>query len=162
MDFVKSWEKFRPNLYNDLADNCTIGYGELVHYGRCTYVNEPAEYLAGITEARATQILHDRFALEFVPAVRSAVAVPMRQHQFDAIVSFVYNIGVPKFLRGGPGGTPSGVLKALRARRFVDVPGEIMKWVNAKQKGKMKRSRGLVRRRTAEAVMFRTGAYHNN
>jgi GH24 family phage-related lysozyme (muramidase) len=147
VEFVKSWEGFSATLYNDQAGHCTIGYGELVHYGPCNGT-EPAEFRAGITEARATQLLRDQADLRFVPAVRQLVIVPLRQHQFDAIVSFVYNIGVNGFSR-------SGVLLALNTRRFVDAQNEILRWNRA---GGVV-SPGLANRRAAEVRLFRIGIY---
>jgi GH24 family phage-related lysozyme (muramidase) len=147
VDFLKSWEAFRARLYDDQAGHCTIGYGELVHYGPCNGT-EPAEFRAGITEARATQLLRDQTDLRFVPAIRQLVLVPLRQHQFDAIVSFVYNIGVNAFSR-------SGVLLALNTRRFIDAQTEIRRWNRAG--GAV--SSGLVNRREAEVRLFRIGIY---
>lgn len=40
LDFIKAWEKFSSKLYDtDGANACTIGYGHLVHKGKCHRTN---------------------------------------------------------------------------------------------------------------------------
>jgi hypothetical protein len=74
----------------------------------------------------------------------NALGVPLNQNQFDALVSFTYNLG--------PGWTvqKTGIRDALKARRYRDVPREMKKWVKAGGKTLP----GLVRRRNAEARLF--------
>ena len=70
----------------------------------------------------------------------NGLGVPLNQNQFDALVSFTYNLG--------PGWTvqKTGIRDALRARRYKDVPREMKKWVKAGGRTLP----GLVRRRNAE------------
>jgi peptidoglycan hydrolase-like protein with peptidoglycan-binding domain len=74
----------------------------------------------------------------------NALGVPLNQNQFDALVSFTYNLG--------PGWTveKTGIRDALRARRYRDVPREMQKWVKANGQTLP----GLVRRRKAEGRLF--------
>lgn len=61
---IAEFEGFRPNLYNDAANNCTIGFGTLVHMG-CINGSEPEEFLRGISRERGLEMLKqasDRFA----------------------------------------------------------------------------------------------------
>ena len=140
---IAEFEGLRQRLYNDPAGHCTIGIGHLVHRGRCNG-NEPASFKRGITRDQAYQLLQ-RDAARMEKAV-NALGVPLNQNQFDALVSFTYNLG--------PGWTvqKTGIRDALRARRYRDVPREMMKWVKAGGQTLP----GLVRRRKAEGRLFAT------
>src|SRR5918995_4220849 len=89
--FIARFEGFRSNLYDDAAGHCTIGYGHLVHRGRCDG-SELAELRAGISEERALQLLRADAAAA-ADAVGRSVSVPLTEHQFDALVSFTFNVG---------------------------------------------------------------------
>jgi lysozyme len=75
--------------YNDQAQNCTYGVGTLAHIGPCT----PEELQRPVTMAQVD--------LSLAGGVRSAESVVRRgvpdqqltQDQFDALVSYVYNVG---------------------------------------------------------------------
>jgi lysozyme len=71
--------------------------------------------------------------------------VQLSQGQFDALVSFAYNVGVGAFGK-------STLLKRVNAGRFEDVPAEFMKWTRG---GGIELS-GLVRRRRAEVKLWRS------
>jgi len=144
--FIGRFEGFRGSLYNDAAGNCTIGYGHLVHRGRCNG-SEPAEFKKGIGEQQAEELLRTD-AQTAADAVRRFVHVPLNQAQFDALVSFVYNLGAGAF-------EGSTLLKDLNARNFAAVPGQLEQWVHAG--GQV--LAGLVARREAEARLFTTGRY---
>jgi GH24 family phage-related lysozyme (muramidase) len=138
---ISEFEGMRERLYNDPAGHCTIGIGHLVHRGRCNG-NEPAEFKRGITRGRAYQLLQTD-SKRFENAV-NGLGVPLNQNQFDALVSFTYNLGP------GPIVEKTGIRAALKARRYKDVPREMKKWVKAGGKTLP----GLVRRRNAEARLF--------
>jgi lysozyme len=145
--FIGRFEGFRSHLYNDAAGHCTIGYGHLVHHGNCNG-SEPAEFKHGISEQEAERLLrHD--AQSAADAVHQLVHVPLNQHQFDALVSFVYNLGAGAF-------AGSTLLKDLNAHKFSAVPGQLEQWTHAG--GRV--LPGLVTRRKAEARLFTTGHYH--
>ena len=144
--FIGRFEGFRAQLYDDAAGHCTIGYGHLVHHGPCNG-SEPAEFVAGITEPRAAQLLQQD-ASAAAAAINRSVTVPLSQHQFDALVSFVFNVGTGAF--GG-----STLLRRLNAGEHAAVPTELNKWVNAGGQ----RLQGLVNRRAAEGALFSNGTY---
>lgn len=144
--FIGRFEGFRSQLYDDAAGHCTIGYGHLVHRGNCDG-SEPAEFQAGITEQRAIELLQEDAAVA-AAAINAAVAVPLEQHQFDALVSFVFNVGTGAFNR-------STLLRRLNASDYDAVPSELNKWVNAGGQ----RLQGLVTRRAAEGALFQNGTY---
>jgi GH24 family phage-related lysozyme (muramidase) len=139
--FIAEFEGMRERLYNDPAGHCTIGIGHLVHKGRCNG-SEPAEFKRGITRDQAYALLQ-RDAQRMEKAV-NGLGVPLNQNQFDALVSFTYNLGPAWTVQ------KTGIRDALRARRYRDVPREMRKWVYAN--GKV--LPGLVRRRKAEGRLF--------
>jgi lysozyme len=145
--FIGRFEGFRARLYDDAAGHCTIGYGHLVHLGHCNG-SEPAEFKRGISEQEAEELLR-RDAQTAADAVRHSVRVSLDQAQFDALVSFVYNLGAGAF-------ESSTLLKDINAHNFAAVPGQLEEWVHAG--GQV--LPGLVTRRKAEARLFETGKYH--
>jgi lysozyme len=144
--FIGRFEGFRGALYNDPTGHCTIGYGHLVHRGRCNG-NEPAEFRDGISTARGVQLLKSDAGVA-ATAVNRHVAVKLSQQQFDALVSFTFNVGAGAF-------RDSTLLNRLNAGRFDAVPGQLRLW----NKGGGVVLPGLVRRREAEAKLFTTGPY---
>ena len=78
-------------------------------------------------------------------AVNQHVHVPLTQHQFDALVSFVFNLGAGNF-------RTSTLLKKLNARDYDGAAQEFGRWVQAGGKTLP----GLVRRREAESALFLT------
>lgn len=145
-EFIGSFEGFSATLYDDPAGHCTIGYGHLVHLGNCDG-SEPPEFKKGITKKRAAQLLREdaRAAAE---TIEDAVAVEMSQVQFDALVSFCFNVGSGNF-------RASTLLKKLNAGKARAVPSELNRWVFAGGK----KLDGLIRRRRAEGRLFATGDY---
>ena len=144
LDLIKRHEGFRPYAYDDFAPNrparqpirgtLTIGYGE----------TQGVSIGDTITEEAAADQLMRRLRRDFEPAVRRLVTVDLEQHQYDALVSFVYNVGEGNFAR-------STLLRRVNARRFGEVPAQFMRWT----KSKGVELRGLVRRRRDEAEMWR-------
>ena len=80
---------------------------------------------------------------EYEGYINDLVTVPLQQHQFDALVAWVYNLGVGNLLS-------STLLVKLNAGEYEDVPHEIQRWNKAA--GEV--LEGLVRRRKAEALLF--------
>ena len=79
--------------------------------------------------------------------VKKYVNVPLTQSQYDALTSFVFNLGGGAF-RG------SSLLRLLNQGKYDECPEQIMRWNKAKVDGKLTPLRGLTRRRTAEAAIF--------
>lgn len=144
--FIAQFEGFRANLYNDAAGHATIGFGHLVHRGRVDG-SEPAEFKAGISRERALKLLRTD-AQGAGSTIERAVTVPLNQAQFDALVSFVFNVG-------GGALQKSTLLRRLNAGEFDAVPAELAKWNKAG--GRV--LPGLTRRREAEGRLFSTGRY---
>jgi GH24 family phage-related lysozyme (muramidase) len=146
VEFVKGWEGFIPKLYNDPAGHCTVGYGTLVHKGNCDGRDSEQPYLNGVSKDEATQLLASELARK-QKAVSSAVKVALNQNQYDALVSFAYNVGASAF-------QSSTLVKLLNQGKYDAVPGELKKWTKARKDGQLIDLPGLVRRRGAEAALF--------
>ena len=145
LELIAGFEGWRADLYEDVAGHCTIGYGHLVHQGNITAADKKGPFGKGITKEQGMALLH-KDAQRMVQAVRDCVTVPLSQGQFDALVSFTFNVGAGALRR-------STLVKRINAGER-DVAGEFLKWNKAG--GKV--YAGLTRRRTAEAAMFTGGA----
>ena len=96
-----------------------------------------------ITRVEADAILA-RDLIRFEDAVKRLVKVPLTQNQFDALVSFVFNVGEGAF-KG------STLLRRLNAGDYTEASSEFGRWNKAS--GNV--LAGLTRRRAAEANLFR-------
>ena len=139
--FIARFEGFRGQLYNDAANHCTIGYGHLVHRGPIDG-SEPAEFRAGISQERALELLQED-AAEAAAAVKRSVKVPLSQAQFDALVSFAFNVGNGAF-------RDSTLLRLLNEANYGAVEAQLARW----NKAGGRTLQGLVRRREAEWKLF--------
>ena len=100
------------------------------------------------TRAQAEEALRRELA-KHEAAVTRLVTVDLKQGQFDALVSFSYNVG-----SGALGG--STLLKKLNAGDNAGACAEFGKWDKATVNGKRVALRGLTIRRAMEAAMFAT------
>ncbi|MFN9790543.1 MAG: lysozyme [Holosporales bacterium] len=137
LDLIKQFEGFSPTVYICPAGYPTIGYGHVVK------MQERERFASGITAEQAETLLRqDVQTAEY--AVLRLIAVPLTDGQFDALVSFTFNLG-------------AGALQRSTLRRKVNrgdhaaVPAEFRKWVWAGGR----RLEGLVMRRRAEIVRYR-------
>jgi lysozyme len=145
LNFIAEHEGIRYNLYNDPAGHCTIGIGHLVHNGNCDGSDtSEQEFLGGITRDQAFELLRSDVAIA-EQAVNTHVIVPLTQAQFDALVSFTYNLGAGNF-------QSSDLLKKLNAGQYDAVPQELNRWVY----GGGKILPGLVTRRQDEGELFQS------
>lgn len=132
-DFLKSYEKFRPTAYKPTPkDKWTCGYGHTTGVTQYTTCTMP----------QAIMWLEQDVASAAI-AVNTHVTVPLTQEQFDALVSFVFNVGVEAFV-------DSTLLRLLSAGNYSGAAGEFPKW--DKQAGE--ELEGLEKRRLAEQRRF--------
>lgn len=142
LSLVKQFEGFEPKWYPDPAHGWkvpTIGYGHTDAAGPPKYATTKNLVLS---EAEATEILRNDLQ-KYADAVSKAVTVPLNDNQFDALVSWCYNVG--------PGAVAKSTLvRKLNAGNYAAVPLELAKW----NKAGGKTLKGLTRRRAAEAARF--------
>lgn len=143
LQLIASFEGFSPTLYNDPSGNCTIGYGFLVHLGKCDGSPSEAPWRQGITEAQGRALLADKVQ-SYADAVARTTRTDLTEHQFDALVSLCYNIGPGGYLN-------SSVRTAVNARG--DVCAELRKYVYGSDGIAYA---GLIRRRNAECALYNT------
>lgn len=141
IELIKAHEGLRLEAYPDPAHGwkvATIGYGHTSAAG-------PPKVERGmkITEAGADAILRQDLA-KFEGYVTDAVKVPLNQNEFDALVSFTFNLG-PGNLRS------STLLRKLNAGDRAGAADEFLKW----DKAGGKKLAGLTKRREAERALFR-------
>jgi len=132
ISLIKKFEGCEYNAYKCAADVLTIGYGHTKDVKEGDLV----------TQQEAENLLTKDLE-EFEESVIEAVDMPMSQHQFDALVSWTFNLG-PSNLNS------STMLKVLNKGDYEDVPAQIKRWNKAG--GKV--LEGLTRRREAEALLF--------
>ena len=134
VNFIKKFESCRLTAYKCQAGVWTIGYGH-------TKGVKPGQK---ITKATAEKYLKNDIK-EFENVVRKNVKVPISQNQFDALVSFAFNVGANNFKK-------STLLKLLNKGDYEGAAKQFDKWVYANGQ----RSNGLIARRRDERRMFNT------
>ena len=142
-------EKFEGCLLkasNKLDGVWTIGYGQT---GR--YYGKRVRKGMTTTKALAHAWLRDHSIKTYETAVAKAVKVPINQNQFDALVSFTYNVGVGALKQ-------STALRKLNAGDYAGAADALTMWT--KFKGKV--LAGLVRRRKEERALFLTPVTQTN
>ena len=131
---VEAFEGFRSRPYRDAVGVWTIGYGETKNIGPGT---------PPISQAQAEKLLRSRIARDYEPSVNN-LHVPLNQNQFDALVSFVYNLG-PGVL------SPSSTMGArLRSHNYSGAADAFVLYTHAGGRVLL----GLVNRRRAERALF--------
>jgi lysozyme len=133
-DLIISFEGIRLEAYKCPAGVWTIGVGSTV----------PAVHAGEVITKQQALARFDKDLTKFENAVDRLVKVPLTQNQFDALVSFTFNVGEGALAK-------STLLKKLNAGDYDAVPTELMRWT----KGGGRELPGLVRRRRAEAAMWR-------
>lgn len=131
---IEEFEGFRSHPYRDPVGVWTIGYGSTKGVGP----NTPP-----VTRAQARARLKREVDAVYGAAV-NRLGLPLNQNQFDALTSFVYNVG--------PGALSSstGIGRALRRRDWRAAADELLRW----DKAGGRTLPGLTRRRRAERALF--------
>lgn len=141
---LKREEGLRLKAYQDEAGVWTIGYG---HTGADVFAGQE------ITEAQADALLKNDLA-RFEKAVSESTAtmIPLSQHEYDALVSFAFNVGVGAF-------KTSTLLKKFNAGEKLEAAKEFDRWVYITQNGNKVVSFVLQARRGRERNLFLNGIY---
>lgn len=136
LELIKSHEGLRLSAYQDVAGVWTIGYGN-------TSTAKPGMI---ITQEQAERLLMNDVE-QFENAVNNLVRVTLNQNQFDALVSFTFNLGRGALYR-------STLLRKLNVGDYAGAASEFGRWVNAGGKPWP----GLIRRRQEERELFESPA----
>lgn len=135
------------HYYNDLANNCTFGIGTLAHSGPCT----TEELQRRVSEQQVNAQLEGRVRTAEATVRNGVPTFQLTQGQFDALVSFAYNVGAggaATALAAANRGQTGDVAVQMNARVYVhhrDAQGH---------RGPPVRVQGLVNRRQREAAPF--------
>lgn len=148
LDFIERHEVLREKVYQDSAGNPTIGYGHRI------WPSEAEDFRQPIDKDTARQLLSMDVELAEQAVRRHAKDVPLTQNEYDALVSFVFNVG-----GGQKGFAGSSVLGQLKAGDYRAAAEEMSKWVHITKDGKPALVPGLVSRRNDEQSLFRDGKY---
>ena len=135
---IKQYEGFIAKPYLCPAGVPTIGYG-------ATYYTDGRKVMlrdAPISEADADKLL-DKMLGKYEDAVNRYVQVPINQNQFDALVSFCYNLGQESLRK-------STLLKKVNSKDYNGAADQFLRWNRAG--GKV--LAGLTNRRTDERKLF--------
>jgi GH24 family phage-related lysozyme (muramidase) len=137
-EMIKAWEGLHCRAYKALPSEryYTIGYGH------CSPEVKKGQY---ITVKEAEQLLKNDVAQ--YSQLLAAVNPTLLQHQYDVLISLIYNIGWHNFIT-----SMTGVVTASLNRKTtpIDVARRIILWVRSGEKVVL----GLQRRRVMEANYF--------
>ncbi|QBQ41221.1 lysozyme [Sphingobacterium psychroaquaticum] len=142
LSLIKKFEGFFPKPYKDPIGIPTIGYGVIKYPdGKKVTMQD-----AALTEKQASDMLAQLLTQTYEKDVLRLVKKPLTQNQFDALVSFTYNLG-------GANLGKSTLLKKVNANpNDPSIASEFVKWNLAG--GKV--FAGLTRRRKEEAALYFT------
>ena len=129
---IKEFEGLRLKAYKCPGGVWTIGYGHTagVKHGMVISERQAEEYL------KADLIAFEKYL--------NGLGLALNQNQFDALISFIYNVGKGNF-------TNSTLLRKVRANpQDNSIMDEFLRWVYSK--GRV--LPGLQRRRLAEMKLY--------
>jgi len=132
--FVKQQEGLSLKPYRD-AGGYSVGYGHFLG-------SEPGPT---ITRERAEAYLNADLA-KAAREVNTRVRAPLSQSQFDALVSFVFNVGTGAFAK-------STLLRKLNAEDYTGAAQEFRRWIYSQGNAVV----ALINRRKAERELFERG-----
>ncbi len=141
LNLIKSFEGFVSTPYMPTPEDVpTIGYGTTVYPSgkRVSLKDGP------VSESKATEYLANDVR-ECEQVIGLIVKVALTQNQFDALVSFIYNVGSTAFRK-------STLVKLLNGGDYRGAADQLLRW----DKQGIKTLAGLTRRREAERKLFLT------
>jgi len=139
LDLIKEFESFKSKPYLCPSQKATIGFGSTYYPDGKKVTLQDKE----ITEEKAFEILEYIANKDFGSNINKVVKVPLNQNQFDALVSFAYNIGNGNF-------NSSTLLRWLNQGNYKEASMQLLRW--DKSKGIV--LNGLTKRRKAEKALF--------
>lgn len=151
VSFIKHFEGFSPTIYDDGRGVATVGYGhtENVHAG-AVWLSEQRTP-GRLTEHEAASLLREDLNVEYAPSV-AALPIRFTQNEFDALVSFVFNLGRNAVHGASNFETLNRAIEHHDKRAIADA---LRLYDNPNDPGV---HAGLRRRRRAERALFLNGA----
>lgn len=138
LKLIQSFEGCRLAPYLDLVKVPTIGWGSTAYEdGTPVTMHDPA-----ISQSRADGLFRHTIKPR-VDELNHVVAVKLTQNQFDALLSFVYNLGIGALKK-------STLLRLLNQSNYMGAAAEFSKWTMAGGHPVP----GLVKRREREMALF--------
>lgn len=137
LELVKSFEGLRVRAVKLPDGRWTIGYGH----------TQTARENLRITRADAEAVLREYDLPPVEQVISQGVLAPLNQNEFDALVSFVFNIGADAFEQ-------SLVLHHLNAGEPLMAVDAMSHWRKAYLNGRLSVVDALVRRRAMEQALF--------
>lgn len=137
---IKKYEGFKSSAYKCPAGIWTIGYGTTRIKG------DPVNPGLTISKEEAESLLEDDL-IPFEKCLNDSVEVPISQNQFDALISFIYNLGCGTFKK-------SSLLVKLNQGKYLEAANLFLQYDKAKVSGVLKSLKGLTERRNSERNLF--------
>lgn len=154
-DMLINSEGMRETMYRDTAGYPTIGVGHLLtksewSSGKLWIKGECVRWQQGLTRKQILDLLDEDLDKFEGPIDEMLPGLP--DNKFDALVNFVFNIGMKAFLRPNAGqpDRESGVLRAIRAGDDEEVARQMKRW--NRSGGAV--TAGLTARREREAALW--------
>ncbi len=148
LKLIQDFETFQAHLYDtDGGGHCTIGWGHLVHPGKCDGKENEKIFQKGITQNEGDSLLtkDTKTAEDAVNTKVGALGATLTQNQFDALVSFTYNVGM---------GNLANVLAACTGKDGKLDLSKVPDKMKLYDKSSGKILAGLTRRRSRETELF--------
>jgi lysozyme len=148
LGLIKDFEGWYPDLYNDPAGYCTIGYGHLLAKRRCQ-ASDRGEFPVALSVPEGLDLLEEDTAGTRIDVQDMVTETQLTDEQFGALTSFVFNVGRTNFKN-------STLLRRLNDKtvpeetRLELAAAEFPRWVRA---GGVVMG-GLIARRNCEAALF--------
>lgn len=139
LELIKYFEGLSLKPYLDAVNIPTIGFGNTYYPDGKKVTLQDKE----ITEEKAFEILEYIANKDFGSNINKVAKVQLNQNQFDALVSFAYNIGNGNF-------NSSTLLRWLNQGNYKEASMQLLRW--DKSKGIV--LNGLTKRRKAEKELF--------
>lgn len=142
-ELIHRYEQFRNHPYIDAVGVATIGWGNTFWEdgAKVKMTDKPISRERG-------NALNAHWLGIFEDAIKKYVKPCLFQCQFDALVSFVYNVGVANF-------RSSTLLKRINNDpNDPDIANQFKRWNKGRVRGQLVELRGLTKRRNEEAFLY--------
>ena len=139
INLIKQFEGLYLKAYRDPVGIPTIGYGSI------KWPDGKSVQMGEVISIENAELLLNTEVFGIAPIIPP---LSYNQNQFDAVCSFVYNVGIGSFKR-------STMLRKMRQNvNEWSIRDEFMKWNKGKVNGNLVELKGLTRRRKAEADLY--------